>query len=216
MFYKAVFNGSCKGQDIKNILYYRSGLGLDALGLTLAGTEALAGNLKQEVWPALKQWLTTDYVLETIDVSAINDEFQLVYQMPFSLPVGETGVEDRVLAGPALCANFKFNLEPTSIINGIKPPSRGYIAFGPMSPVYVEEDGFFSAETMASSRVTNIQAALSQNIEQLLPVTFVWFPIRLKQSRILGGLVHWESYADIKGCSLSRRASFRRSRMPEL
>ena len=30
MFYKAVFNGSCKGQDIKNILYYRSGLGLDA------------------------------------------------------------------------------------------------------------------------------------------------------------------------------------------
>ena len=52
---------------------------------------------------------------------------------------------------------------------------------------------------MASSRVTNIQAALSQNIEQLLPVTFVWFPIRLKQSRILGGLVHWESYADIKG-----------------
>ena len=83
MFYKAVFNGSCKGQDIKNILYYRSGLGMDVLGLTLAGTEALAGNLKQEVWPALKNWLTPDYVLETIDVSAINDEFQLVYQMPF-------------------------------------------------------------------------------------------------------------------------------------
>ena len=215
MFYKVVLNGASMGQDIKNVLYYRSGLGVDVLGLTLAGTEALAGNIKQEVWPALKQWLTTDYVLETIDVSAINDEFQLVYQMPFSLPVGETGVEDRVLAGPALCANFKFNLEPTGIANGIKPPSRGYIAFGPIAPVYVEESGFFSAETMASSRVTGIQAALSQNIEQLIPVGFVWYPIRLKQSRILGGLVHWEAYADIKGCVLSRRASFRRSRMPE-
>ena len=144
MFYKVVLNGASMGQDIKNVLYYRSGLGVDVLGLTLAGTEALAGNIKQEVWPALKQWLTTDYVLETIDVSAINDEFQLVYQMPFSLPVGETGVEDRVLAGPALCANFKFNLEPTGIANGIKPPSRGYIAFGPIAPVYVEKAVFLS------------------------------------------------------------------------
>lgn len=216
MFYKVVLNGSCKGQDIKNVLYYRSGLGVDVSGLTLAGTQALAGNVAQEIWPALKPWLSNDYTLDTIDVSAINDEFQLVYQMPYTLPVGETGEDTAAIAGPAMCANFKFNLEPTSIVNGIKPPARGYVAIGPIGASYVQEDGFFNASTMQSATVTAIQNALAQNIEQLLPVAFVWYPIRLKQSRILGGLVHWEAYSDIKGCVMSRRASFRRSRMPEL
>lgn len=216
MFYKVVLNGSASGQDIKNILYYRSGYGIDVSGLTLAGTEALAGNIKQEVWPALKEVLCNQYTLDTIDVSAINDEFQLVYQMPFSLAVGESGAAVEASAGPAMCMNFKFNLEPTSILNGIKPPSRGYVAVGPFPAVYVNEDGFFPPNHISSSPIVNVCNALSQNIEQLIPVGFIWYPIRLKQSRILGGLVHWEAFSDIKGCVMSRRASFRRSRMSEL
>ena len=215
MFYKAVLNGSSGGQDIKNVLYYRSGLGVDVSGLTLAGTEALAGNIEQEVWPALKKMLSVNYTLETIDVSAINDEFQMVYQMPFSRTVGETGSMTADSNGTAGCMNFKFNLEPTSILNGIKPPSRGYIAVGPFSSSLIQNDGYLTPAFMNSADVAEACAALAQNIEQLLPVAFVWYPIRLKQSRILGGLVHWEAYSDIKGCSLSRRASFRRSRVPE-
>ena len=215
MFYKVVLNGSCEGQDIKNVLYYRSGLGVDVSGLTLAGTQALAGNIKQEIWPKMKVLMPNNYTLETIDVSAINDEFQLVYQMPYSEVVQETGSDAGAIIGPALCMNIKFNLEPTSIVNGIKPPSRGYIAVGPLTAGAVQEDGYFVPMHMTSAAMTAFLTALSSNIEQLLPVAFVWYPIRLKQSRILGGLVHWESYADIKGAVLSRRASFRRSRMPE-
>lgn len=215
MFYKVVLNGSAQGQDIKNVLYYRSGFGADFSGLTLAGTQALAGNIKQEIWPLMKPVMPNDYTLETIDVSAINDEFQLVYQMPYSEIVNEAGTAAGAIIGPALCMNIKFNLEPTSIVNGIKPPSRGYVAVGPITADAVEETGFLSNGFMQAASTTALVAALATNIEQLLPIAFVWFPIRLKQSRILGGLVHWESYADIKGAVLSRRASFRRSRMPE-
>ena len=215
MFYKVVLNGSAQGQDIKNILYYRSGIGVDVSGLTFAGAEALAGNVKQELWPALQNILSVNYTLESIDVSPINDEFQLAYQMPFSLAVGELGLSPGAIMGPAACLNFKFNLEPTSILNGIKPPSRGYIALGPVAANLVGNDGYVASTFYNSTDVDDVCAALAQNIEQLLPVAFVWYPVRLKQSRILGGLVHWESYSDIKGCVLARRASFRRSRVPE-
>ena len=215
MFYKAVLNGSAQGQDIKNVLYYRSGIGVDVSGLTLAGTEALAGNIKQEIWPKMKVIMPDDYTLETIDVSAINDEFQLVYQMPYSELVMEAGTQGAPIVGPAQCMNVKFNLEPTSILNGIKPPARGYIAVGPLPGGTVEETGFLSVAHMNSANTQAFVASLAANIKQLLPVPFVWYPIRLKQSRILGGLVHWEAYSDVKGAVLSRRASFRRSRMPE-
>ena len=214
-FYRVILNGSASGQDIKNILYYRAGVGVDMSGFPFAGAEDLAGNIKQELWPAMKNLMCNQYTLETIDVSPINNEFELIYQMPHSLLVGETGAQTGASYGPAACLNYKFLLEPTSIVNGIKPPSRGYLALGPIAADKVTEDGYVTAAWYDHAENLALMAALSSNIEQLLPVPQTWYPIRLKQSRILGGLVHWESYADIKGCVLSRRASFRRSRMPE-
>ena len=214
-FYKAVLNGSAFGQDIKNILYYRSGFGVDFSGFTLTGAEALAGNIKQEIWPAMKKVMPDSYTLETIDVSPINDEFQLIYQMPYSEVVQEPGLVTSITVGPSLCYNIKFLLEPTSILNGIKPPSRGYVAIGPMPSGWVGEDGYLKTVDMQAQDMVDFVNRLAQNIEQVLPVAMVWFPIRLKQSRILGGLVHWEAFSDVKGAVLSRRASFRRSRMPE-
>lgn len=215
VFYKVVLNGSANGQDIKNILYYRAGVGVDMSGFPLAGAEALAGNIKQEVWPKLKNLICNQYTLETIDVSPINDEFQLMYQMPFSLLVSENAARTGPSYGPAACMNIKFVLEPTSIVNGIKPPQRGYLAIGPIPAEIVTEDGYLTASFMGENSLSEALAALGANVEQVLPVPQVWYPIRLKQNRILGGLVHWESYSDVKGAVVSRRASFRRSRMPE-
>jgi hypothetical protein len=214
-FYRVVMNGSASGQDIKNILYYRIGVGVDLSAFDFAGAEALAHAVKDQVWPAFRHWLTNDYQLETIDVSPINDEFELMYQMPFSLAVGQPGDGVGVSMGPAACVNIKFNLEPLTILNGIKPPSRGYIAYGPIESVHIGEDGYVRTEDLASDKLPTVAAAIAQNLEVLLPVPTIWFPVRLKQSRILGGLVHWESYADVKGAVVSRRGSFRRSRMPE-
>lgn len=215
MFYQVTLSGSASGQDIKNILYYRVGFGIDMTAFDFAGAQALAGAVKDVVWPSLKQLVCNQYTLNSIDVKPINDEFELVYQMPYSLAVGEAGALSLESAGPAMVQNFKFILEPTSILNGIKPPSRGYLAVGPLPASDVGEDGLIKTARMNGSEVSNFCRDIAQNLEVLLPVPTVWFPCRLKQSRILGGLIHWESFADVKGAVASRRASFRRSRMVE-
>lgn len=215
-FYKVVLNGVCMGQDIRNILYYRSGAGLDVSGMVMAGAEALAGNINQELVPTFLAASSDNYMLESIDVYPISEGFQLLYQMPYSLAVGLNGQAAGSIPGPAVCINFKFMLEATSIINGVKPPSRGYMAFGPVNTNVIGEDGFLLPGVLgAGGQFMNLAEKLSQNIEQLVPVPASWYPIRLKQNRLLGGLIQWESYADIKGCLISRRVSFRRSRMPE-
>ena len=214
-FFKLVMNGSCMGQDIRNIFYYRSGVGIDMSGLPLAGAPAVAANWVQEVWPKVKAFMPNQYTLDTVDVSPINNEFELIYQMPVSEFVGEPGAQTNPTFGIASCAIFKFRLEPTSILNGIKPPSRGYVALGPLPGGWCMEDGYIDANVMSSPLISELCAAISSNVEQVLPVPQSWFPVRLKVNRILGGLVHWESYSDISGCVMSRRYSFRRSRMPE-
>lgn len=214
-YYKLVMNGTASGQDVRNIFYYRTGPGVDMTGFIMAGAEALAGNFKQEVWPKIKWLLCDQYTLETIDVTPINNEFELMYQMPYSLVVGETGYQASGSYGVSSVINFKFQLEPTTILNGINPPKRGYVALGPIPASMVGEDGYVTNGFMNVAEMTDLRNALAANIEQVLPVPQVWFPVRLKQTRILGGLIHWESVADIKGCVVSRRASFRRSRMPE-
>lgn len=216
MFYRVVMNGQASGQDIKNILYYRIGLGVDLSPFDFAGAQALAGAVKDQVWSKMKNVICDQYELQSIDVSPINDEFELVYQMPYSLGVSEVGAHTTASHGPAACVNIKFVLEPTNILNGIKPPARGYIALGPIPANWVGEDGMVTNAVATGNDMVQFLGAISQNLEVLLPVPTIWYPIRLKQSRILGGLIHWESFADVKGAVLSRRASFRRSRMPEL
>lgn len=215
MFYRVVLNGGASGQDIKNILYYRIGVGIDLTAFDFAGAQALAGAVKDQVWSKMKNVVCNQYQLESIEVSPINDEFELVYQMPYSLSVGEAGGLASPSYGPAACMNVKFVLEPTSILNGIKPPSRGYIAVGPIPTDVTTEDGYLTSDWRSHASMTQFLGAVSQNLEVLLPVPTIWYPIRLKQSRILGGLVHWESYTDVKGAVVSRRVSFRRSRLPE-
>jgi hypothetical protein len=216
MFYKVVLNGACQGQDIKNILYYRSGAGFDGTLFLMAGAEALAGNIVQEIVPSFLAALPNDYTLETVDVYPINEAFELLYQMPYSLAVAQSGGRAATHTGPASCVIIKFMLEPTNITNGINPPKRGYVAIGPVTSDFVAETGFLTAgATQAGQELPVLAAKLAQNIEQLLPVPASWFPVRMKQNRILGGLVKWESYADVKGGIVSRRVSFRRSRMPE-
>ena len=216
MFYKLVMNGSCRGQDIRNILYYRTTSVLSEVDFPFAGAEALAANFVQEVWPEVKYLYANDYTLDTVDVYPINDEFEMVYQMPYSLAVGEAGSQSDAHVGPASCLNIKFVLGATTILNGIVPPRRGYLAVGPIPAAWIGEDGYLTNAVMnVDQNVKDAVDAFASNVEQIIPVPNLWSPVRLKQNRILGGLIHWESWSPVKGAVLSRRASFRRSRLPE-
>lgn len=215
MYYKVVFNGQCQGQDIKNILYYREGLGVPVLGDALGWSRPLAEEALAEIWPAMQLLMPNDYTLQTIDVYPHNDLFQLVAQVPYSLPVNENGSQSGLHAGISMVMNFRFQLQPTTIVNGILPPRFGYVAMGPVPAAWVGENGQFVLGPAEAPIAEGLALALQSNLETIDPIPATFWPIRVRHNRVLGGLVKWQSWADVSYCSYASRASWRRSRMPE-
>lgn len=215
LFYQVVLNGKCQNVDIRNILYYREGVGFPWGENIWGGSEVIADNVLQEVWPALKVLLPDDYTLESIDVYPHNDLFQLNAQMPYTLSVQQPALWNGGHMGTAAVVNFKFNLEPAGLMNGVWPPRFGYVAIGPFPGDWLLDTGYINPTVLSAAVITDIQAALSQNLEFLLPFPGTFYPIRVRHNRVLGSLVRWKSWADVSSAVAQPRASFRRSRIPE-
>jgi hypothetical protein len=217
--YKVVLDGSFQGQKINNILYYRNGAGLDIGGLTLGGAKEVADAVKAIVWPALKVVLPDTYILNQINSYVYNDQtFDLLYQVPFTLGVQETGLENgHSYNGPAVCAIMKFILEPHIVLaNGVKPPVRGYLAIGPISDTRVNNDGSLSLVEPQNLQWDAICAVMANNVYTVLPIPAAFFPIRVHQDKV--GIVEKlkiTSFSDVQACVMRHQTSFRRSRMPE-
>ena len=214
--YKAVMDGMCEGQVVKNMLYYRTGVGVDIDGLTIGGTEDLAHGIQAMVWPSMKALLPNNYTLLSITVYAYHDAtYELLYQNPFSLGVGEEGSMTDHASGTMACAIVKFDLEPTPLlVDGPKPPKRGYIAFGPLSTVLQLDAGTINRGAPHGAQWDALTAALSSNVETILPPA-VFFPIRVHHDKVLG-LVKITSFADVGDAVMRDVFSFRRSRQPEI
>lgn len=220
MFFKVVMNGSCQGQDIRNILYYRSGFGVDLSQFGFAVGLQVAMAVKAHVWTgAMRRVMPNDYSLDSIDVYPINDAFKWIYQNPAHQLVGEAGQELNAHPGVSVCANIAFSLEPTAILaNGIKPPKRGYIAVGPIPSAWITEGGMLTDGVyLDPDHALNVLGEnLSSNVPFTLGVGTDLYPIRMKAKRgVFDNLTPYESFADINGYYTSRRVSFRRSRQPE-
>lgn len=215
MYYKVVLNGVANGQDVKNILYYRDGIGFSWVNQLYGGSEVLANNVIQEVVPKMLAVLCDNYSMESVDVYPHNDALQLTVQQPWSAAVNQPGTQTITSHGIATCINIKFQLEPTGLMNGIWPPRRAYIALGPIPNTWVGEDGYVPNSIFTFPAMMECLDALSQDLEFLLPAPGTFYPIRVRHNRAIGSLVKWTSWADVSGCVMNRRGSFRRSRMPE-
>jgi hypothetical protein len=215
MIYKVVLNGQAFGQDVKNILYYRTGIGIDVGGLTVGGTVEVANAVRTIVWTLMKPIMSTYFTMEDITAYVYNDTtFDLVYQNPTTVQVGEAGTHAGSMNGPANCAIVKFSLEPTFILtNGIRPPKHGYVAIGPLADSMIADDGNISMSDGMDARWTALCFALANNVETLIPPA-VFYPIRVHQSDVLG-VYKITSYADIRDATVRARSSFRRSRQSE-
>lgn len=211
--YKVVLNGRYSGQAIVNILYYR--LAFDVLpgDLNFAGASDLAFQVKQEIWNGGMKALTpNNYTLENITVYPYDNLFDLLYQLPYVLPVNEgaTGGGPET-NGPAPCVIVRFNLEPTSPLNGVYPPRRGYVALGPVLDSNIATTGYLLAGALAPYQaVANKMAA---NLVNTVPPA-VFFPIRVKTVKVLG-VARIVSWADVSSAVVRSLTSYRRSRMPE-
>jgi hypothetical protein len=219
-FYKLVVNGSYSGKDNKNVLWYRAAFDPMDGALGMGGAEALA-----DAWEAgvKTDWLDakpSGYVLETIDITPYNDLVQAFYQLPYSRAVSESGHQTLLNAqgdSPAICANFRFNLEPTLIgTQTLMAPKRGYLAIGPLPSAWIGDDGqiipgMFVDDTTALGK---LGVSLTKDLSTILPPT-LFFPCRMSSKVGPGGIVAGiglAPYADVQGGTWDRYVSFRRSR----
>ena len=212
-FYTVSLRGQYAGQAIVNVLHYRLFADLGLLEWNYAGAELLAQGVRDTVWtPGLKQMVPTGYELVDIHVTPRDNEFKPIYQLPFTLPVNEDGLASGDVAGPASCIIGRFQLEPTSLLNGLVAPKRGYLAIGPVLEDWIDGSGRLTDAAM--DNLAPQMAKFSDNVVTLIPPA-IFFPIRVKTTKLVGGLITLEGYADVSNCQVRRIASFRRSRLPE-
>lgn len=217
--YKVVLKGSFQGQSIDNILYYRTGVGVDISGLTVGGTKEVSLAVKAMVVPPLLALLPNIYELQQID-SYVYDEqdFNLLYVNPYTEGVQLNGLQPSTeMNGPAPCAILKFILESHVIlVNGPKPPKRGYLAVGPLRDGQIMADGALNLDEPFGIEWTALCDVMANNVETLLPIPAVFFPIRVHQDKILGSnKLKITSYSDIQAAVMRHFTSYRRSRQPE-
>lgn len=217
--YKVVLRGNFQGQAINNILYYRNGIGVDISGLTVGGTKEVADAVKAIVWTGLRPVMSDHYSLVQIDSYVYNDQtFDLLYQQPFTLGVQENGLNvGTSYNGPATCAICKFILESHLVgVNGIRPPKKGYLAIGPLSDDQVNDDGSLKLTLGENLLWDAVCAVLANNVETILPIPAVFYPVRVHMDVVGPGLpLRLSSFADIQAAVMRHYTSFRRSRMPE-
>jgi len=209
--YKLVINGQAHGQDIKNYFAYRLGVGVDPNILPFVGSGVLAEEWLAEVGPSWMNLHHTAYELQTVDVYAYNEQFQLMLTLPYSKPVHEFGGYEGQSLGPASNITFKANFEPMVITEGLIAPHRGWMSVGPLSEDIFEDglliDSFWTSPTES---LALLAAAMGQNLESIDPPA-VYFPIRLKQNQVLG-VNTVVGYADVKDWAPDRRLKMRKSR----
>ena len=218
--YKVVLNGSFQGQDIKNILYYRNGVGIDIGGLTVGGAKECADAVKAIVWPVMRMVLPDAYTLDQIDAYVYDDQtFDLLYQNPHTLGVHQQGAETgHAMNGPAPCAIMKYILEPHVIlVNGPKPPKRGYLAIGPLTDIRILDDGKLKLAAPDNLEWDALCAVMANNIATVLPIPAEFFPVRVHADVVgIVGKLKITSFADVRDCVMRTQTSFRRSRQPEI
>jgi len=216
-YYKAVMKAVFQDQAIVNILWYRPGLNFDLTGLGDGGTTVLAGLVKDNVWPKLKALMNTTFTMEEVVAYHYDQSLHLSTQLPGAVPVGETGARGtgNGNGGPAPCAILRFNLAPTSVLDNFFPPKRGYLAVGPLDDDEVTDDGHVNTTSGSyNAEWGNLADAVSSNLVSIVPpLEFV--PIRI-QTKKIAGLITLRGHADIVSAVVRSRASFRRSRLPEV
>lgn len=210
--YKCVVAGHAGTVAIRNILYYEN-TGIDLAGTEFGNADRVAELLEEQVYPALLQNLTNNYVLDATEVTVYNENLDLYFNQAFHFPVGMPGTSGQPSSSFAQCINVKFSLRPTSLLSpgGAGAPRKGYIALGPVSYDVFNEDGTLSTAFMSGVNRTALEEALAKELVDPGPAQN-YVPVRAKQSTV-AGVFKLMGYARVDSAAVSPRGSFRRSRM---
>lgn len=212
-YYSVILNGVFQSQAVVNILWYRVGIDVVPGDFNLFGAEHLANCVYELVWKSgMKIAQSTLYKLQDITVIPYNGLFDPVYNLPFIREVNEFGQQGGGTIGVAGCLTCRFVLEPqVLLINGFFPPRRGYLSYGPIREIDIDDQGKLSTAA-ESFYETNLQPVA--NDLSLLPYPISYYPIRMRITRVLGVPV-LNGWTDIQSVDVRPISTFRRSRVPE-
>lgn len=210
-FFRVTLDGVHVGQNIVNVLWYRTTFPVPTLGDFLGYAEALAAEVEESVWDngapdCLKSTMLSTYTLQNIVVNGVDDDGAFISTDPYVLPVNEAGGWAQTSDSSALCAIMKANLEP-AFGPGIGLPRRGYLAIGPLASIGVENNGLLSA-TVQDALIA-LGLLLAANITTEFPPG-VFYPCRVRRNPT--GLPFPFGYRDVSSFVPRARVSWRRSR----
>lgn len=211
--FSVALNGICAGQDIVNVLYYRTVSPIVTIADFLDYAAAIAAEVDENIWDRasgddMRFLLPDDYTLTNITVNGMDDDGVQLTTTPYVRPVNETGSNTVNFDTPALCAILKFNLEP-AFGPGVGLPTRGYLALGPLSNDDVASSGLINAANLIT--IQGVANRFAENIITVAPVG-TFFPVRIRINPT--GLPFPLGYRDISSVAVRPAASFRKSRMP--
>lgn len=212
-FYDVVLHGRYRGQNIFNILHYRTGEDFIPGDFNLAGAPEVANAVKTAIWTnGIKSRMHEEYLLDKVVVYPRNPAFATIYSMPYTLEVGEYGVKYGATVGPSTCVIVRLNLENTSVFNGFFPPKRGYLAIGPIEEAAIDNDGNLEGADFAAW-ASSVECFADDLHTGLLGLE-TFYPIRVS-TRKIAGVLTLRGWSDIVSTSVRHKTTFRRSRIGE-
>lgn len=214
--YRVTTIGDMDGQAVRMNFYYRLGAGVDAQLLPFVGSQSICEEFVQEVLPKLMDCLSNQYANQYVEADVLESTFSVMLSMPYRMPTpGVYGQHSATSLGSGSYVWLKANLEPMTIIEGVIAPKKGGVMVGPLCEDQFT-DGFLDSAWYDNDQTAffKLGAALGANLESIDPPAVYW-PVRVRINRALGGLITLVGYADVQSWSVDNRLKILKSRMPE-
>lgn len=217
-FARVAFEGEYHGQEIVNILYYRSTQWLPGQGNPFDDTLAFLDAIIAAMKPEFLACQLMGYKLNVLTGVGYNDDYSIATPSPLVRTVNEFGTfATDTSNGAAGCGTISLRCGAQVQINGTGHSlrNRGYISIGPLSDGHVDSDSHISGSLFSAFD------AFAQKLDNGLTVVapaVTLTPIRIHDAYLrIGPLATktGKTYSDVLGYSVRRLATYRRSRQPE-
>lgn len=220
-FGKVTFVGEFFNQAIVNIMYYRSTEWLPGQGNPFDDVLAILDAVIAHTKTAFLNCHVSDYTLLRAEAVGYDDTYGIVTSSPLVRTISEPGgFSGQTTNGAAVSCNIGLRCGGQVQINGIgvSKRNRGYMSIGPLSDSWVDNYSHLTGSVFLQA-LSNFAGVLDDNITVIAPAVTLT-PIRIHEGwqrlpQPLPDVLVWRTYSDVKGYTLPRMASYRRSRQPE-
>lgn len=199
---------------IVNVLWYRSTEWLPLQGNPFDDVQSLMDAVWSKIGTAYRAVLNADTRVLRMEGVGYSDALVPVTSSPLIKTIDATGANGNLLTtGSFVCATLGLRCGEQVQISGVgqSKRNRGYLSLGPITEAQVDNYGHI--DNGLSATIEALAQLLDDGITVISPAVTLT-PIRIHR-RKLGPITVFQTYSDVRGYTLPRKASVRRSRMGE-